>query len=89
MNKAYEDKFKRKIVQLHLEAGRSIASLAREYNVCHSTISVWCKQFRKECKLNAGNKNEYEKMEMIQALNNRILELEKENAILKKQRKYL
>ena len=38
MNKAYEDKFKRKILQLHLEAGRSIASLAREYNVCHSTI---------------------------------------------------
>jgi len=24
-NKAYEDKFKRKILQLHLEAGRSIA----------------------------------------------------------------
>lgn len=90
MNKVYEDKFKRKIVQLYLEAGRSIiASLAREYNVCNSTISVWCKQFREECKLNAGNKNEYEQMKMIQALNNRILELEKENVILKKQRKYL
>ena len=37
--------------------------------------------FREGCKLNAGNKNEYEQMKMIQALNNRILELEKENAI--------
>ena len=69
---------------MHLEEGRSIASFVREYNVCHSTISIWCKQFREECKLNAGNKNEYEPMKMIQALNNRILELEKKNTILKK-----
>lgn len=81
MNKPYEDKFKRKIVQLHLEAGRSIAQFGQRIQCLSFNYSVWCKQFREGCKLNAGNKNEYEQMKMIQALNNRILELEKENAI--------
>lgn len=89
MNKPYEEEFKKKIVQLHLEAGRSISSLAREYNVCHSSISIWCRQFREEFKLNNAEQNEYEQMKKILNLNNRIAELEKENLILKKMAKIL
>lgn len=41
MSQNYEPEFKHKIVRLHLEEGRTIASLASEYEISKSAISIW------------------------------------------------
>ena len=45
-NQHYESEFKKKIVRLHLEDGRSLKGLAAEYGVSHASISNWTNQFR-------------------------------------------
>ena len=52
MNKHDESEFKKKIVRLHLEEGRTLKGLAAEYGVSKASISIWIKQFRKECQTN-------------------------------------
>ena len=52
MSKHYETEFKRKIVQLHLEEGRTLNGLAAEYDIAKPSISNWVKQFREECQVN-------------------------------------
>ena len=49
MNQNYEPEFKKKIVRLHLEEGRTLRSLAEEYGISKASISIWTKQFREEC----------------------------------------
>ena len=80
----YEIEFKKKIVRLHLEEGRTIKSLAKEYNVCHASISNWVKQFRNECQTNNEAKEEYDYMKENLALRKKLAEMEKENDFLKK-----
>lgn len=46
----YENEYKRKIVRLHLEEGRTIKSLADVYSVSKASISIWVKAYREECK---------------------------------------
>lgn len=41
MPQVYEPEFKRKLVRLHLEEGRSYKSLTQEYGVSKSAISKW------------------------------------------------
>ena len=50
MSQHYEPEFKKKIVRIHLEEGRSFKSLSAEYGVSHAGISNWTNQFRTECK---------------------------------------
>ena len=71
MSKHYETEFKKKIVRLHLEDGRSLKSLAAEYGVSHASISNWTSQFRNECHTNEEAQADYDYM--------------KENSKLKKQ----
>ena len=52
MNQNYEPEFKKKIVRLHLEEGRTLRGLAEEYGISKASISIWTKQFREECKEN-------------------------------------
>ena len=52
MNQNYEPKFKKKIVRLHLEEGRTLRGLAEEYGISKASISIWTKQFREECQEN-------------------------------------
>ena len=52
MSKHYEPEFKKKIVRLHLEEGRTLKGLAAEYGVSKASISIWVKQFREECQTN-------------------------------------
>ena len=52
MSQYYEPEFKKKIVRLHLEEGRSLKGLAEEYGVSKASISIWTKQFREECQTN-------------------------------------
>ena len=49
MPHAYEPEFKKKIVRLHLEEGRTYKSITQEYGVSKSAISNWCEEFSKEC----------------------------------------
>ena len=50
--KQYENEFKKRIVRLHLEEGRTLKSLAAEYNISHGSISNWIKTYREECQVN-------------------------------------
>jgi transposase len=57
--KHYENEFKKRIVRLHLEEGRTLKSLAAEYNISHGSISNWIKIYREECQVNPQSKEEY------------------------------
>ena len=52
MNQNYEPEFKKKIVRLHLEEGRTLRGLAEEYGISKASISIWTRQFREECQEN-------------------------------------
>ena len=84
MSKHYETEFKKKIVRLHLEDGRSITSLAAEYGVSHATVSNWISQFRNECQTNEEAQADYDYMKEHLKLKKQLAELQKENEFLKK-----
>ena len=46
----YEPEFKKKLVRLHLEEGRTLQSLPAEYGVAKSSITIWCRKFSNECR---------------------------------------
>ena len=84
MSKHYEPEFKKKIVRLHLEEGRTLKGLAVEYGVSKASISIWIKQFRKECQTNEEAKADYDYMKKNLQLKKQLAELQKENDFLKK-----
>ena len=84
MNQNYEPEFKKKIVRLHLEEGRSLKGLAAEYGVSKASISIWTKQFREECQTDAQAKEDYDSMKENLRLKRENEELRKEIAFLKK-----
>ena len=84
MNKHYESEFKKKIVRLHLEEGRTLKGLAAEYGVSKASISIWVKQFREECQTNKEAKADYDYMKENLQLKKQLAELQKENDFLKK-----
>lgn len=84
MSKQYEPEFKKKIVRLHLEEGRTLKSLAAEYGVSKASISIWVKQFREECQTNEEAKADYDYMKENLKLKRQLAELQKENDFLKK-----
>ena len=86
MNQNYEPEFKKKIVRLHLEEGRTLKGLAAEYGVSKASISNWTKQFREECQTNEEAQADYDYMKENLKLKKQLAELQKENDFLKKQR---
>ena len=84
MRKNYEPEFRKKIVRLHLEEGRSIKSLAAEYKVSPASISNWTAQFRTERHTNEESRNDYDYMKENLKLKKQLDELRKENDFLKK-----
>ena len=84
MSKHYEPEFKKKIVRLQLEEGRTLKGLAAEYGVSKASISIWIKQFRKECQTNEEAKADYDYMKENLQLKKQLAELQKENDFLKK-----
>ena len=84
MSKHYEPEFKKKIVRLHLEEGRTLEGLAAEYGVSKASISIWVKQFREECQTNEEAKADYDYMKENLQLKRQLAELQKENDFLKK-----
>ena len=84
MTQHYEPEFKKKIVHLHLEEGRSLKGLASEYGVSKASISNWTKQFREECQTNEEAQTDYDFMKENLRLKKQLAELQKENDFLKK-----
>ena len=84
MSQRYESEFKKQIVRLHMEQGRTLISLQKEYNVSKAAISKWVRQFREECQNNQDSKQDYDKMQEILHLRKELEEARKENLFLKK-----
>jgi transposase len=82
--KQYDEEFKKKIIRLHLEEGRSLKGLADEYGVSKAAISKWTKLYRKECQITASTQSEYDYMQENLKLRKQLEEMEKENRFLKK-----
>ena len=84
MNQHYEPEFKKKIVCLHLEEGRSLKGLAAEYGVSKASISNWTKQFRDECQINEEAQADYDFMKENLKLKRQLAETPKGKRLLKK-----
>ncbi len=84
MPQMYNEEFRKKIVRLHLQGGRTYKSLIDEFGVSKASISKWCRDFSKECQTSPSAQNDSEIMQEIRRLRKQLQELEKENAFLKK-----
>ena len=84
MSQNYTDEFKKKIVRLHEEEGRTYKSIISEYGVSKATISKWCRNLREECQKSPEVKEEYDCMKENLRLRKELEELRKENSFLKK-----
>ena len=88
MPRNYEPEFKKKIVRLHIEQGRTYKSITEEYDVSKASISKWCREFSKECQTKAESNpespNELELMKENQRLRKELEEVKKEALFLKK-----
>ena len=84
----YEPEFKKKLVRLHLEEGRTLQSLSAEYVVSKSSITIWCRKFSNECReqalINPIAPNEPEIMNENRRPRAELEDARKENLILKK-----
>ena len=84
----YEPEFKKKIVRLHLEEGRTYKSITEEYGVSKSAISKWCEEFSRECQNKALTDpnaiNEAELMKENLQLRKELEESKKEILFLRK-----
>ena len=80
----YTPEFKKKIVRLRKEEGRTIKSITAEYGVSKASISKWCSELRKECQTSPEIKEEYDAMKEILKLRKELEEAKKENLFLKK-----
>ena len=88
MPQSYTPEFKKKIVRLHLEEGRTYKSITAEYGVSKASISKWCAEFSEECQTNAvlnpESSNEAELMKENLRLRKELEESRKEVLFLKK-----
>ena len=88
MSQSYTPEFKKKIVRLHLEEGRTYKSITAEYGVSKASISKWCAEFSEECQTQAITNpdipNEAELMKENLRLRKELAEKEKEISFLKK-----
>lgn len=84
MPQNYTPEFKKKIVRLHLEEGRTYKSITAEYGVAKATISKWCSEFSKECQNSPQAQNDYDSMRENLQLKKENEELRKEVMFLKK-----
>ena len=73
--KIYPEEFKRQVVSLH-QAGQSIASLSREFEVTPPTLRTWVDRFGKEAESASD--------EAQRRMSRELADLKEENAILKK-----
>ena len=88
MPQSYTPEFKKKIVRLHEEEGRTYKSIIAEYGVSKASISKWCSELRNECqnqaKSNPESPTEIDLMKENLRLRKELEEAKKENLFLKK-----
>lgn len=84
MPQSYTPEFKKKIVRLHEEEGRTYKRITAEYGVSKASISKWCSEFSKECQSSPEAKEDYDNMKEMLRLKRENEELRKENLFLKK-----
>ena len=86
MPRNYTPEFKKKIVRLDEEEGRTCKSITAEYGVSKAGISKWCSEFSKECQMKAqahpDAPNEMELMKENLRLRKELEEAKKENLFL-------
>jgi len=82
--KVYEPEFKKKIVQLYLEKGRTIKSLNEEFQLGDGTIRKWVRAFHEECEINPDLNDKKKLFEENLRLRRQLEEQKKEIAFLKK-----
>lgn len=82
MSQHYTSEFKKKIVRLHEDEGRTYKSIIAEYGVSKSSIYRWCSEFRVEYQTILIVKKYYDNM-------NENLKLKKENKALRKENLFL
>lgn len=83
-NKRYEPEFKKKIVQLVLEEGRTISSINKEFNLGEGTVRSWIRQFDEECESNPDTRDLKDIYEENRKLRKELEEARKEILFLKK-----
>ena len=59
MTQNYTPEFRKKIVRLHEEEGRTYKSITAEYGVSKASICKWCSELRKECQTSEQAKADY------------------------------
>ena len=88
MSRKYKPEFKKKIIQLHMEEGRTYKSISAEYGVSKTAIQHWCDAFSKECHETSQNDptapNEADLMKENLRLRRELDEAQKEILFLKK-----
>ena len=85
MPQSYTPEFKKKIVRLHEEEGRTYKSITAEYGVSKASISKWCSEFSKECQSSPEAKEDYDNMkEMLRLKREKRRNFVKEKSFLKK-----
>jgi len=84
MSQNYTSEFKKEIVRLHEEEGRSYRSITEEHGVSKASITRWCSEYRKECQTNPEAQEKYNDMKEKLRLKKGNDELRKEVAFLKK-----
>ena len=88
MPQTYPPEFRKKIVRLHMEEGRTYKSIIAEYGVSKASISKWCRELNEECQEKAlttpDAPNEMELMKENLRLRKELEEARKENLFLKK-----
>ena len=75
----YDIEFKKKIVRLFLEEGRTKKSISNEFSVSVASISNWVKQFREEYQINKKANDEYNYIKENLRLRKELEEAKKEN----------
>lgn len=83
MPQNYTPEFKKKIVGLRLEEGRTISSITTEYHIFKEKLRRWCNEFKEECQTSPSMKTEYDNMKEILKLKRESEEFRKENLFLK------
>lgn len=80
----YEPEFKKEIVRLVLDEGRTIRSVNAEYGIGDGTVGSWIKQFREECESNPQAADAAKLYEENRRLRKELAESKKEIDFLKK-----
>ncbi|MED3037843.1 hypothetical protein CBR56_29460 [Bacillus thuringiensis] len=81
--KQYEEEFKRQSVKHIFQTGKAVAQVARELGVSVNTLHGWVKKYKQEPKV-IKQRTFRSEDQQTKEMEQRIRDLEEENAILKK-----